>query len=514
MASGAPQTLPTLIIINHSLFHFTAESSYLMILMILIVAIATVLALLILKQKLYCSCEICHSYVTMSWSTEFVNLCDWYTHLLQKSPGKTVHIHTLGNVITANPKNVEYILKTRFENYPKGKPFSSILGDLLGKGIFNVDGDEWMFQKKMASHELGRVSLRAYCFQIVSYEIEQRLFPLLSSSSMASVLDLQDIFRRFSLDNICQFSFGMDPMCLASSQSMNNFAASFDLATRLSAERAMNVSPLIWKLKRFLNIGSEKRLQNAIKVINSMAQEIIRQKRRLGLIGKQQDLLSHFMHVVQDDTYLRDIVISFILAGRDSVASALSSLFFLLAKHPEVEEVIVREADKVIGKDQILTSFDQMKDLHYLQAAVYESMRLFPPIQFDSKFCLEDDILPDGTLVSEGTRVTYHPYAMGRMDEIWGSDCLEFKPERWIRDGLFHQENPFKYPVFQAGPRVCLGKEMAVVEIKTVAFSLIRRYSIKLASNCYSVPKFSPGLTATFHGGLQVLVTEKTQNVS
>ncbi|CAM8878857.1 unnamed protein product [Rhodiola kirilowii] len=469
MASGAPQTLPTLIIINHSLFHFTAVSSYLMILMILIVAIATVLALLILKQKLYCSCEICHSYVTMSWSTEFVNLCDWYTHLLQKSPGKTVHIHTLGNVITANPKNVEYILKTRFENYPKGKPFSSILGDLLGKGIFNVDGDEWMFQKKMASHEL---------------------------------------------DNICQFSFGMDPMCLASSQSMNNFAASFDLATRLSAERAMNVSPLIWKLKRFLNIGSEKRLQNAIKVINSMAQEIIRQKRRLGLIGKQQDLLSHFMHVVQDDTYLRDIVISFILAGRDSVASALSSLFFLLAKHPEVEEVIVREADKVIGKDQILTSFDQMKDLHYLQAAVYESMRLFPPIQFDSKFCLEDDILPDGTLVSEGTRVTYHPYAMGRMDEIWGSDCLEFKPERWIRDGLFHQENPFKYPVFQAGPRVCLGKEMAVVEIKTVAFSLIRRYSIKLASNCYSVPKFSPGLTATFHGGLQVLVTEKTQNVS
>ncbi|KAL9677406.1 hypothetical protein QQ045_005635 [Rhodiola kirilowii] len=469
MASGAPQTLPTLIIINHSLFHFTAVSSYLMILMILIVAIATVLALLILKQKLYCSCEICHSYVTMSWSTEFVNLCDWYTHLLQKSPGKTVHIHTLGNVITANPKNVEYILKTRFENYPKGKPFSSILGDLLGKGIFNVDGDEWMFQKKMASHEL---------------------------------------------DNICQFSFGMDPMCLASSQSMNNFAASFDLATRLSAERAMNVSPLIWKLKRFLNLGSEKRLQNAIKVINSMAQEIIRQKRRLGLIGKQQDLLSHFMHVVQDDTYLRDIVISFILAGRDSVASALSSLFFLLAKHPEVEEVIVREADKVIGKDQILTSFDQMKDLHYLQAAVYESMRLFPPIQFDSKFCLEDDILPDGTLVSEGTRVTYHPYAMGRMDEIWGSDCLEFKPERWIRDGLFHQENPFKYPVFQAGPRVCLGKEMAVVEIKTVAFSLIRRYSIKLASNCYSVPKFSPGLTATFHGGLQVLVTEKTQNVS
>uniref|UniRef100_A0A7N0UC79 Cytochrome P450 n=1 Tax=Kalanchoe fedtschenkoi TaxID=63787 RepID=A0A7N0UC79_KALFE len=504
MASLLPQSS---LIIHHAF-------SYLMIFIYLMITIiSSLLALLILKQKIYCSCQICHSYVTMSWSREFVNLCDWYTHLLRKSPTRTLHVHALGNIITADPKNVEYILKTRFDNYPKGKPFSAILGDLLGKGIFNVDGHEWMFQKKMASHELGRVSLRSYCFQVVSYEIEQRIFPLLSSvageSESGVLLDLQDVFRQFSFDSICQFSFGMDPMFLESCHSMNSFAASFDLATRLSAERAMKISPLIWKMKRLLNVGSEKRLHNAIKVINLMAQEIITQKRKLGLVG-QQDLLSNLMDCVQDDKYLRDIVVSFILAGRDSVASALSSFFFLLANHPDVEEAIAREADRVIGEGQHLTSFDQIKDLHYLQAAVYENMRLYPPVQFDSKFCLEDDVLPDGTRVRRGTRVTYHPYAMGRMEEIWGDDCLEFKPKRWLRDGKFYQENPFKYPVFQAGPRVCLGKEVALVEIITVALWLIRHYSIKLAaSNCSSVPKFSPGLTATFRDGLQVLVTQK-----
>jgi cytochrome P450 len=55
----------------------------------------------------------------------------------------------LGNIITANPENVKHLLKTRFDNYPKGKPFSLILVDLLGRGIFNVDGNSWRFQRKI-----------------------------------------------------------------------------------------------------------------------------------------------------------------------------------------------------------------------------------------------------------------------------------------------------------------------------------------------------------------------------
>lgn len=155
------------------------------------------------------------------------------------------------------------------------------------------------------------------------------------------------------------------------------------------------------------------------------------------------------------------------------------------------------------------TSSEEMRELHYLNAAVHESMRLYPPIQFNSKFCREDDILPDGTLVRSGTRVTYHPYAMGRMKEIWGPDCLEYKPERWLREGAFFPENPFKFPVFQAGLRFCLGKEMALLELKSVALSLIQRFQIELAGPAgNTVLQFSPGLTATISGGLPVKVRE------
>ncbi|XP_041024946.1 cytochrome P450 94C1-like [Juglans microcarpa x Juglans regia] len=465
--------------------------------------------LCLVTLKPWCNCEICHSFLTSSWSKQFDNLCDWYAHLLKTSPSGTIHIHVLGNTITANPGNVEYMLKTRFENYPKGKPFSMILGDFLGRGIFNVDGELWKFQRKMGNLELSKYSMISYAFEIVNCEIKSRLVPLLSSTAGKEdgVLDLQDVFRRFSFDSICRFSFGLDPMCLELSLPMSEFAVSFDLASKLSAERAMTASPLVWKIKRMLNIGSEKKLREAISTINILAQEVIRQKRKMGF-STHKDLLSRFMGTVSDETYLRDIVISFLLAGRDTIASALTSFFWLLANHPDVGSAILLEADRVIGANQELSSFEQLRELHYLQAAVHESMRLYPPIQFDSKFCQEDDVLPDGIFVRRGTRVTYHPYAMGRMEEIWGPDCLEFKPGRWLKDGIFFLANPFKYPVFQAGPRVCLGKEMALVELKCLSLSLLRRFHIELKTPSRT-PLFSPGLTASFRGGLPVLVRER-----
>nr|XP_043611999.1 cytochrome P450 94C1-like [Erigeron canadensis] len=460
----------------------------------------------------HCKCQICQAYITLSWSKEFDNLCDWYTHLLKNSPTNTIHIHVLRNTITSNHKNVEYMLKTRFENYPKGKPFSLILGDFLGRGIFNVDGDLWRFQKKMACLELGKMSMRSHAFKVVKHEIDNRLIPLVSSylQKEHDVLDLQDVFRRFSFDVICKFSFGYDPKCLDVSQPMSDLAIAFDLSSQLSAQRAMNPSPMVWKIKRMLNIGSEKRLKESVKIVNMFAQKVIRQRNKLGSCSNHEDLLSRFMDTTKDATYLRDIVVSFLLAGRDTVASGLTGLFRLLAQHPEVVNAIRAEASAlVVTQDKSLTSFEQLCELQYLQAAVYEGMRIFPPIQFNSKFCQEDDTFPDGTFIKKGTRVMYHSYAMGRMETIWGSDFLDFKPERWLKDGVFFQECPFKYPIFQAGYRTCLGKEMALVEIKSVVHSLLQHFDIELAMPART-PRFSPGLTATFVDGLPVRFRGRT----
>ncbi|OIW08508.1 hypothetical protein TanjilG_03184 [Lupinus angustifolius] len=473
------------------------------------------------RMKPWCNCHTCRSYLTKSWTHTFTNLCDWFTHLLKNSPTGTIHVHLVGNIITSNPDNVEYILKTRFDNYPKGKPFSTILNDFLGRGIFNVDGDSWKFQRKMASFELGSVAIRSYAFETVIDEIKTRLIPVLASKAhdkteslteaeteRSDALDLQDILRRFSFDVTCKFSFGTDPACLLPSLPSSNFAEAFDLASKISAERGIAALPMIWKMKRFFKIGSEKKLSEAINVINDLAYDIIKQRREMGFASKK-DLLSRFMGSVNDDDkYLRDIVISFLLAGRDTVSAGLAGFFTLLSKYPKVEELVREEVNRFRNPVQEYPTFDEIRQMHYLNAAVHESLRLFPPVQNDSKFAEDDDVLPDGTVVKKGNRVSYHPYAMGRMEKIWGPDCLEFKPERWLKDGIFMSEDLFKYPVFQAGSRVCLGKELALMNMKSVVATLVPRFDIRLVGLDYE-PRFVPGLTASLRGGLPVKVYER-----
>ncbi|RYR63447.1 hypothetical protein Ahy_A04g021251 [Arachis hypogaea] len=77
------------------------------------------------KIKLWYNCHTCCTYLNISWTTNFLNLCDWYTHLLCTSPIRSFHFHVLHNSITSNPDNVHHILKTKFHNYPKGMLFST-----------------------------------------------------------------------------------------------------------------------------------------------------------------------------------------------------------------------------------------------------------------------------------------------------------------------------------------------------------------------------------------------------
>ncbi|KAI7739894.1 hypothetical protein M8C21_032647 [Ambrosia artemisiifolia] len=475
------------------------------------------LSLFIIRYNPCCNCDVCSAFITRSWTSEFTNLSDWYTHLLRKSSTGTIHIHVLNNIITANPDNVEYMIKTNFDNYPKGKAFSAILGDLLGRGIFNVDGNCWRFQRKLASLELGSLSIRSHALNIVTDEIQSRLIPFITTVSDQNdkqdvVLDLQDVFRRFSFDSICKFSFGLDPGSLKPNLPVSELESAFDLSSKLCAERGVAPSPVIWKLKRLFNIGSEKELKKSINVVKRMAGRVIKERRENGSgtgMGMSNDLLSRFMGSISDDDYLRDIVISFLLAGRDTVASALTTFFLLLTQNPKVMEKIRDESDRVMGSNRdAFASFNELQHLHYLQAALHESMRLYPPVQFDSKFTKHDDVLPDGTFVKRGSRVTYHPYAMGRMERIWGPDAMEFKPERWIHDGEFKQESAYKYPVYQGGVRVCLGKEMSLVEMKSVALCLIRRFDVRVV-NPDRILRFAPGLTATVSGGLPAVIRQR-----
>ncbi|PWA57954.1 cytochrome P450 94A1 [Artemisia annua] len=194
---------------------------------------------------------------------------------------------------------------------------------LIGDGIFNVSGDEWKFIRQVSSHEFNTKSLRHYVEDVVDIELNERLIPILANAAANNtIIDLQDILQRFSFDSICKISFGYDPKYLIPSLPQSKFAIAFEDALRTTTERFHNITP--WKLKRFLNIGSEKRLKESVSEIRQFAKKLLNQKKQESSI-QTVDLLSRFLcsgHT--DENFLTDMVINTILAGRETTSATLT----------------------------------------------------------------------------------------------------------------------------------------------------------------------------------------------
>ncbi|GJN27692.1 hypothetical protein PR202_gb15734 [Eleusine coracana subsp. coracana] len=413
-----------------------------------------------------------------------------------------------GGAITANPANVEHILRTRFDNYPKGALTLSIVEDFLGRGIFNSDGEQWLRQRKAASYEFSSRSLRGFVVDTVRFEVVERLLPLLSrAAARGEVVDVQDVLERFAFDTICRVAFGEDPACLTQEKiaapGSAEFMDAFNVAQNAVMARFLSPAKSLWRVKRMLNMEPERRLREALETVHGYADKIVRERREKGAAaGCRDDLLSRFVATGElSDAGLRDVVTNFLVAGRDTTSSALTWFFWLVSTRPDVEARIVRE---------IRAAFDQLREMHYLHAAVTESMRLYPPVALDTHCSQEDDVLPDGTFVGKGWLATYSAYAMARVEEVWGADCEEFRPERWIgEDGAFRPESPFKYPVFHAGPRMCLGKEMAYIQMKSIVACVFERFSFRFVGR-EGRPGLVLSLTLRMKGGLPMQVVERS----
>ncbi|CAJ2674151.1 unnamed protein product [Trifolium pratense] len=134
------------------------------------------------------------------------------------------------------------------------------------------------------------------------------------------------------------------------------------------------------------------------------------------------------------EKYIRDTTINVLFAGNGSISSSLCWFFWLVSTHLIVEAKIIQEIKDncLTHKENLITSLsvEELDKLVYLHGAICEALRLYPPIAFEHKCAVKYDILPNGDHVSPNTKVIYYLYAMGRMEQIWGEDCLEFKPKR------------------------------------------------------------------------------------
>ncbi|WZY97560.1 hypothetical protein YC2023_069889 [Brassica napus] len=430
--------------------------------------------------------------------------------------------------VTCVPANVEYMLKTNFKNFPKGVFFNERFNDLLEDGIFNADHESWKEQRRIIITEMHSTRFVEHSFQTTQDLVREKLLNVMESFEKSQeAFDLQDVLLRLTFDNICIAGLGDNPGTLDSDLPIVPFAKAFEEATESTLFRFM-IPPFVWKTMRFLDVGYEKSLRKAVEVVHEFVDKMVVERicklKEERTLGNRSDVLSRIIeieshHKKSDEKdpsivkFFRQFCTSFILAGRDTSSVALTWFFWVIQRHPEVENKIISEVREILRQrgDHHQTSLFTVKELNdmvYLQAALSETMRLYPPIPMEMKQATEDDVFPDGTFLSKGSRVYFAIYAMGRMESIWGKDCEVFRPERWIQAGSFVSDDQFKYVVFNAGPRLCLGKTFAYLQMKTVAASVLMRYSVKVDPDHVVVPRVTT--TLYMKHGLKVTISPRT----
>ncbi|KAF9582318.1 hypothetical protein BGW38_000355 [Lunasporangiospora selenospora] len=448
-------------------------------------------------------------------------------------PVYAMTVFGLGRIINVtDPEMVDHVLRANFWNYIKGDYFKTVLEPLLGEGIFGVDGEHWKWQRKLASHIFNVNSFRTYTSSVFCGETQlvEAYFNKIADNP-DKVVNLQDIFYKYTLDSFGQVAFGQSFGCLVDPEQDVEFALAFDRLNNSLAERFQ--SPL-WKLGEWLS-GRSEEIKKDVGTVHGFAYDVI-QKRREQMnqnvhktIQEQargdsegpgnrieekhkKDLLQLFMEAEGDsgeplsDKMLKDILLNFGLAGRDTTAQALTWMFYLIHRsgaRQEILEKLEEETDRVLKGGN--PTYESTKQQKYAEACLYETLRLYPPVPQNMKVCVEDDILPGGVKIYKGEKFGWSTWAMGRSTANWGPDACEFKPERWLNGDKPSQA---KFASFHHGPRTCLGQQFATIEAITIMSMLVQKFRFELMDPKFE-PSYSNSLTLPMAGGLPVRVLRR-----
>ena len=414
-----------------------------------------------------------------------------------------------------------------------------------GHGIINADGSLWKMQRKAGLRFFSTSNLRTLINVFVPHFLKHTETHLRHQASVNAVVDLEAVFLDFTTRLMGRVAYDMH-MTAASP-----FSRSFEFASAGIGERFQN--PL-WRLTELLWGG---RLRKAFADVHAFGRSVVctalanrqgaksvdgRQDSmppvpKAGQDSLQGSLIQSLIDAIDDPKIVADAALNFlsaggcsgagvwlwadepILAGRDTTAQALTWTFYLLMRHPHVVHHLRQELrDAVEGEERLELDFDTVQPtcLPYTLAVFYESLRLYPPVPFEIKQCSTAVTLPDGTHLPPRAIVAWCPWAMNRSARIWGHDAADFRPERWLEDAadLSHLQGrrvrtirmrtQSEFPVFNGGPRTCLGKQMAELQSVYAIASLVRDFDfVEHVQGQGSSPRRSRNsLTLPMEGGL------------
>ena len=349
-----------------------------------------------------------------------------------------------------NPADIKRILVTNHRNYTKGVGLDRVK-ILLGNGIMTSEGDLWRSQRRMIQPFFHRRVVEKFA-TLIDDSVAERLEHWAQAAHTGQPIDITEEMSQLTLDIVLRSIFGSDLEWLAGRMGSNPFAIVSDHSAR--------------------DLQFAYKFRSLCRLVGELVE-----KRRAGR-EEHFDFLGMLMHATDRDSgapmaprLLVDEAMTLVVAGHETTASALNWTWYLLATHPACYERLIAEVDAM--PSQTTLTFQDSEALRYTQAVLRESMRLYPPGWILSRRTIAEDTL-SGFNIPANTDVMLSPYLIQRHPRFW-PDPDVFRPERFL-DTASDPSDQWIYIPFAAGPRHCVGENLAMYEMTVHSARVARRW--------------------------------------
>jgi cytochrome P450 len=371
-----------------------------------------------------------------------------------------------------HPDHIRHILQENHRNYWKGIVFQK-LKRIAGEGLVFSDGPLWRRQRQLIQPAFHRERIAGLGSMMVekTTALLERWQPHVAEGRP---LDVADEMSALTLEIVAAALFGTD---------LGDDTHEFTDAVSANMTYANHLMNHFFNPPLFVPTAANRRGRRALARLDRVVSKVIEQRRREGV--ERPDLLGMLIaardaetNEAMDDKQLRDEIVTFLVAGHETTAVALSWTWYLLSRHPEVEERLREEVRDAIG-GRAATMADLPK-LAYTRMVLEEAMRLYPPAWATNREAYADDEV-GGVSIKGRTTVILSPYVTHRHPEFW-EDPERFDPERFLPERSAGRPEYAYFP-FGGGPRGCVGRQFAMMEAQLIVATIAQRFRLRVVPN-------------------------------
>lgn len=391
-----------------------------------------------------------------------------------------------------DPDGVRRVLVGNGRNYGKSTIQYRALSLVTGEGLLVADTPAWRRQRPLVQPAFHHETLDQ-----VAHHLDvaiQRIDSDWQALPAGSVVDVDAAMMHAALEVVGHSLFGTDL-----SEDADRLARATLSALDVVVARArVPITPPSW-----VPTPANRRLAAAVSELDGAVRRMLRAR---GPVTEPRDMLD-LLIAARDESgagltpaEVRNEIVTFIVAGHETVASALAWSWALLAAHPDVQSDLQDEADAVLGgRPAAIADYPR---LPFARAVFDEALRMYPPAWLITRQSLEADIL-GGADIPPRALIILSPWLMHRHPALW-REPEEFRPHRF----LDNEVDRTAFIPFGSGLRQCIGRDFAYVEGALMLASIASRWSVAYPEGC-TIPRAEPQVTMRPVGGLPLRVTRR-----